>query len=496
MRILALAALLAVPLRGAPLAADARDPAFWGGFDRLVAAHPGRSGVYALEKGEEALLARAWLSQQAVRSIDVQYFIWSADNIGVLAAQRLLRAAENGAKVRVLVDDLLLDAGPGAEGLLALATHPNIEIRVYNPKHNVGVSRARRLWNVATGFRAANQRMHDKVFLVDGRVAIIGGRNVADEYFDYDNAYNFRDRDLLLMGPETKAVGAHFEAFWASAYAVPLRTLLPKQIAAMTAARRDAAYLDLHRYAADPANFAPAPRRALAELPRRFAALLADLVWEKDVTFIGDRPGKNDGSKGLGGGGGSTSAIAAAVGAARERVVIQSPYLVLSAQGLAFFADLARRSSVRIVTNSFASTDNLPAYSGYRRIRAQLLASGVKVFEFKPHPAIEREILERSAEFGAKPPIFAIHAKTFVIDGTTVFVGTFNLDPRSANLNTEVGVLVRSKALASRVEASILRDMRPENSWDAATGEGDAGAPLGKRLRLLLLRALPLQPIL
>ena len=462
MRVLALAALLAAPLRAAPPPGDAQDPAFWPGFAKLTAAHPGRCGVYSLEKGEEALLARAWLSQQAVKSIDVQYFIWSTDNIGVLAAQRLLRAAENGATVRVLVDDLLLDAG--SESVLALAAHPRIEIRVYNPKHSVGVSRARRLWNIATGFRAANQRMHDKVFLVDGRVAIIGGRNVAEEYFDYNRTYNFRDRDLLLMGPETRRVAEHFEAFWTSALSVPVETLLPDRMAAMTPERRGAAYRALHRYAADPANFAPAPRRALAELPRRFAALLGDLVWEKDVTFVGDRPGKNDGSSGLGGGGGSTSAIAAAVGAARERVVIQSPYLVLSERGLAFFAELAKRADVRIVTNSFASTDNLAAYSGYRRIRARLLASGVKVFEFKPHPAIERDRIERLDEFGSKPPIFAIHAKTVVIDRTAVFVGTFNLDPRSANLNTEVGVLVRGKTLAGRVEAAILRDIRPENS--------------------------------
>ncbi|MCR4294514.1 MAG: phospholipase D family protein [Elusimicrobia bacterium] len=488
MLIFALAILLAVPVR-----ADAPDPAFWSGLSALLGRHPGLNGVYALEKGEESLLARAWLSGQAKKSIDVQYFIWSVDNIGVLAAQRLLRAAENGAEVRVLVDDFLLDAG--SESLLALAAHPRVEIRVYNPAHNVGVSRPRRLWRLATDFRGANQRMHDKVFLVDGKVAIIGGRNVADEYFDYDQAYTFRDRDLLLIGPQTMAVAAHFETFWTSPLSVPVETLLPRETAALTPERRDAAYRDLHRYADDPANLAPGPRRALARLPKRFAALMRELVWEKQVIFIGDRPGKNE-SRGLAGGGGSTSALAAAVGAARERVVIQSPYVVLSDEGLAFFAGLAKKVKVRIVTNSFASTDNLAAFSGYRNIRARLLAAGVEVFEFKPHPAIEAEIIERRAEFAGKPPVFALHAKTVVIDGETVFVGTFNLDPRSANLNTEVGVLVRSRALAGRVEAAIERDMLPENSWNAASGEGDAGAPLGKRLRLLLLRALPLGPIL
>jgi len=487
----AFAALIAPSVwAAAPL--DARDPAFWGAFQELLDAHRGFNGVYSLEKGEESLLARAWLSQQAVKSIDVQYFIWSADNIGILAAQRLLRAAENGAKVRVLVDDLLIDAG--ADSLLALAAHPGVEIRVYNPRHRVGVSRLRRLWNLAADFRAANQRMHDKVFLVDGRVAIIGGRNMADEYFDYDQQYNFRDRDLLLLGPETKAVSAHFEVFWVSPLAAPIEGLLKKEFAAMTPERRDLVYAELHRYAGDPANFNPGPRRALAELPKRFTGLLRDLIWEKQVTFIGDRPGKNE-SSGLGGGGGSTRALAAAVGAARRRVVIQSPYLVLSEYGLGFFAELAKRTKVRVVTNSFASTDNLAAYSGYRKIRARLLASGVKVFEFKPYPAVERDMLERRGEF-AKPPVFAIHAKTVVVDGETVFIGTFNLDPRSANLNTEVGVLVRNKALARRVEAAIENDMRPENSWDAESREGDAGAPWRKRLTAFILGVLPLQPIL
>lgn len=489
--LLALLIGLALPAAAAP-AVDAPDRAFWPAFQSLLAAHPGLNGVYSLEKGEESLLARAWLSQQAVRSIDVQYFIWSADNIGILAAQRLLRAAENGARIRVLVDDLLVDAG--SESLLALDAHPGIEIRIYNPRHRVGVSKLRRAWNLVSDFRAANQRMHDKVFLVDGKVAIVGGRNVADEYFDYDYGYNFRDRDLLLMGPETKAVSSHFEAFWASPLVAPLDSLLKPELAAMTPRKRDSVYAELHRYAGDPANFNPGPRKALAELPKRFDTLLRDLVWEKRVTFIGDRPGKND-SKGLGGGGGSTSAIAQAVGAARERVIIQSPYLVLSDDGLGFFAELAKRVKVRVVTNSFGSTDNLAAYSGYRKIRARLLATGVKVFEFKPHPEIEREILERRAELGSKPTIFAIHAKTVVVDGETVFIGTFNLDPRSANLNTEVGVLVRNKTFARRVEAAIESDMRPENSWDAASGEGDAG-PLLKRLQVLLFRVLPLQPIL
>ncbi len=487
MKALLLLAVLALPAS----AAEGPDPRFWPAFGRLLSSHRGQSGLYSLEKGEESLLARAYLSRQARKSIDVQYFIWSADNVGVLAAEALLSAAERGAKVRVLVDDFLLDAG--SSDLAALDAHANVEIRVYNPKHRVGVSTPRRLWNLATGFRDANQRMHDKVFLVDGAVGIVGGRNVADEYYDYDAAYNFRDRDLLLMGPVAAEADAHFERFWASPLSVPVAGLLKGPEPSSEDLR--AAWATLHAYASDPANVEPGVRAALDRLPIRFDALLKELVWTKEASFVGDLPGKNEG-RALGGGGRSTEALRAAVAGAGKRVVIQSPYLVLSDEGLRFFAELAKRVEVRIVTNSFASTDNLAAYSGYRRIRAKLLASGVKVYEFKAHPAVYREVLERHASFGTKPPVFAIHAKTAVVDGELAFVGTFNLDPRSANLNTEVGVFARSPALAARIEAAIERDMLPENSWDAASGEGDAGQPLGKRLKLLLLGLLPLQPVL
>lgn len=485
MRSLALVVLLALPAA----AGGKPEPRFWPALDRLLAARPGRSGVYSLEKGEESLLARAWLSDQAAKSIDVQYFIWSVDNVGILAAERLLAAAERGAKVRVLVDDFLLDAG--ADALAALDAHPNVEIRVYNPKHRVGVSRLRRAWNLATGFRDANQRMHDKVFLVDGKVGIVGGRNVADEYYDFDPAYNFRDRDALLLGPVAAGAGRHFETFWASPLAVPVSALLGE----VPASEASASHASLHAYAEDPANLAPGPRRALERLPSRFEALLKELVWTRDAAFVGDEPGKNA-SGTLGGGGRSTEALRAAVAGAKKRVVIQSPYLVLSEEGLRFFAELAKRVEVRIVTNSLASTDNLAAYSGYRGVRERALAAGVKIFEFKPHPAETDGLLERTPEFGGRPPVVAIHAKTAVVDGETAFIGTFNLDPRSANLNTEVGVLVRDPAFAGRVEAAIERDMKPENSWTAASREGDAGAPLAKRAKLLLLRLLPLQPVL
>ena len=192
-------------------------------IDAQIAANAGKTGVYVLDTGTQALLARAWLADHAKESIEVQYFIWSTDNIGILAAEALLRAAERGVRVRVIVDDLLIDAPD--KSLLALALHPNIDIRIYNPQSSVGVPLHTRLLNVLTDFRGVNQRMHDKTLVVDGKIGITGGRNMAAEYFDYNHEYNFRDRDALLLGEAVKAMRASFERFWNSELSVKVEDL-------------------------------------------------------------------------------------------------------------------------------------------------------------------------------------------------------------------------------------------------------------------------------
>src|SRR6266571_3953397 len=241
----------------------------------LIAAHPGKSGAYVLEKGEEALRARAWLTDHAITSIDVQYFIWSTDNIGILASEALLRAADRGVQIRVLVDDLLIDAPP--DSMLALALHPNIDIRIYNPRLNVGTSKLKKIGNVVTGLRTVNQRMHDKTTLFDGLVGITGGRNMADEYFDYNHTYNFRDRDMLVLGPVVADMEASFGRFWESPQAVPLEKLLAKQLKQMPSERVREVYAGLHAYAAKPENFAPEVRRALEDLPGKFDRLAQEM---------------------------------------------------------------------------------------------------------------------------------------------------------------------------------------------------------------------------
>ncbi|MCH9027113.1 MAG: phospholipase D family protein [Proteobacteria bacterium] len=454
-----------------------------------------KTGIYILEKGEEALMGRAWLAQHAEKTIDIQYFIWSTDNIGTLAAEMLLRAAERGVTVRVLVDDFLIDAED--KTLLLLAAHPQVHIRIYNPKYTVGISFFRRIANLVVDFRETNQRMHDKTAIFDGLAGITGGRNMADEYFDFDQEYNFRDRDILLLGPAVQDMSANFNEFWESSLAVPVAQLLGDRDALPSAEEAHLWYEELHAYASDPRNFEPAIRTAIEEMPRYFPKMLQAMVWE-EARFISDKPGKNTGESGLAGGGTSTQALIAAIKDARHSILIQSPYLILPKDGIELFADLHERGvRIRISTNSLASTDNLEAFSGYHKQRNKLLDAGIELYEYKPHPQIQVELIERYPQLAHKNPIFALHAKSMVIDDSKVFIGTFNLDPRSANLNTEVGVLVDNLQLGEQLTKSIERDIRPENSWrTTASFNPDKEVSRGTRFKLRLLKLLPIDPIL
>jgi putative cardiolipin synthase len=454
-----------------------------------------QTGAYILEKGEEALVGRAWLAKHATQSIDIQYFIWSTDNIGILAAEQLLSAAERGVSVRVLVDDFIIDAEDRT--LLLLSAHPNVQIRIYNPNFVVGVGFWDKLKNLITQFRAVNQRMHDKTAIFDSIAGITGGRNMADEYFDFDHEYNFRDRDIFLLGSAVSDMQENFDEFWDSEYAIPVERILEDdaaEISGADVARRSA---ELHAYAGDPANFAPEIQQAIETTPRYFRALLQAMVWG-DVQFISDVPGKNDGTSGLGGGGESTQQLISAVQGAKKSILIQSPYLIMPDGGIELFEQLIKRGvRVRISTNSLASTDNIPAFGGYSGQRDDLLDAGIELYEFKPSPAIQDELIESYPRIVANDPVFAIHAKSMVIDEQIIFIGTFNLDPRSTNLNTEVGVLIENHELARQLSASIESDIRPENSWHTtADFNPDSEVGYGKRFRAWMNSVLPMEPVL
>ena len=467
--------------------------------DQQIAAHPSQSGIYVLDKGEEALIARAWLADQAQKTIEVQYFIWSTDNIGILASEALLRAADRGVKVRVIVDDLLVDAPD--KSLLALAKHPNVEIRIYNPQHSVGTPFHKRLLNIVVNFRGVNQRMHDKTLMVDGKLAITGGRNMAAEYFDYNQTYNFRDRDALLIGHVVTDMQSSFEKFWASPLSAPVEELydglgIIQKHVTVKDAEIQKIYHDLHAYAQNPENFSPENHQAIQNTPQAFAALAQQIIWTH-IEFISDTPGKNANKLLLGGGGKTTEKLAALVENAQSEIVIQSPYLVMSSEAISLFKKAIKRGvKVRINTNSLAATDNIQAFSGYRNQRDKLTKMGIEIYEFKPDARISQQLVRHQTSGVVKPPIFAIHAKSMVVDGQNVYIGTFNFDPRSQNLNTEVGVIVQNATLATQVQAAIEQDMQAENSWNAASDNPDQFASAGKRRRVIALQLTPIKPLL
>lgn len=468
-------------------------------IDSQITSHPNQSGIYVLDKGEEALLARAWLVDNAQKTIEVQYFIWSTDNIGILASEALLRAADRGVKVRVIVDDLLIDAPD--KSLLALAKHPNIDIHIYNPQHSVGTPFHKRLLNIAVNFRGVNQRMHDKTFIVDGKLAITGGRNMAAEYFDYNNAYNFRDRDALLLGDVAKSMQTSFEKFWSSPLSAPVEELydglgLMQKHVKVKDDEIQNIYQELHNYAKNPENFSAENLNAIQNIPTAFMRLAEQITWTV-VEFISDTPGKNKMKYLLGGGGASTLKLAQLVESANEQIVIQSPYLVMSNQAQNLFKSAIKRGvKVRINTNSLASTDNIQAFSGYRNQRDQLIKMGIEIFEYKPDPQIKQQLVRQVVLQNIRPPVFAIHAKTMVVDNKSVYIGTFNFDPRSQNLNTEVGVIVQNENLAKNVQQAIEIDMRPENSWNATTDKPDQYASAMKRKRVVFYQLTPIKPLL
>lgn len=424
-----------------------------------------KTGVYVLEDGDGAMVARAWLCEYAEKSIDIQYFIFSTDNVGLIACDYLVRAADRGVKVRIIVDDIMVDAS--AHDILTLDSHKNIFIKIYNPGANLGKNLFQKTKMALTNFRGINQRMHNKTFIVDNKVSITGGRNIADEYFDYDHEYNFRDRDVLLVGRISKTINHSFDEFWNSSLCVPVVDVVKDtDVDLLNPNRFDV----LHNYACNPENFWPQVRDKIKNVPLTFSLLneSGKLVWTDSIKFVSDSPGKNDGKSGLEGGGRCTDALVSLVENAKTSIDIQSPYLITTESSRILLKKAVERGvKIRILTNSLASTDNIEAFSGYQRDREKLLNTGVKVFEFRPDAQERYTIMTGALQYNlSHKPIFGLHAKTMVIDGNITVIGTFNFDPRSANLNTECVSIIYSNSVAKNVLQGMNVEFEPANSWE------------------------------
>lgn len=415
----------------------------------LGAAHAGRSGIYPLRDARDAFAARVLLAAAADRTLDVQYYIWRDDMSGTLLCEALHAAADRGVRVRLLLDDNNTSGLDPA--LAALDAHRNVEVRLFNPF----VIRGLRPLGYLTDFSRANRRMHNKSFTADNQATIVGGRNVGDEYFGATDGVLFTDVDVLAIGPVVREVSAQFDRYWASDSSYPLERLVPS--AGPDAAAELAA--NAARVRSDPA--AAAYLKALRESAffRDFVDRRLPLEWATAHT-ISDDPAKALGRaapEDL-----ITQQMRTIFGAPRSAVDLISPYFVPADAGEELFAGWARRGvKVRVLTNALEATDVAAVHAGYARRRKALLAAGITLYELRRSSGVTPT--RTTGPMGSSGS--SLHAKTFAVDHARVFVGSFNFDPRSAELNTEMGFVIDSRPLARLIEAAFVTSI-PLNAYE------------------------------
>jgi len=420
-----------------------------------AAAHRGRTGIHPLSLPRDAFAARVLLAAAAEKSIDAQYYIWHGDHVGFLLFQALWNAAERGVRVRLLLDDLNTE---GLDPTLAvLDAHPHLEVRLYNPL----VQRTARLTNFVTDFARVNRRMHNKSFTIDNQVSIVGGRNVGNEYYGAGSGVAFADLDVIAIGEAVRHVSRQFDVYWNSASAYPAATFVG------TATGEDRAALDARLAAthADPDAAAYLEAVRSAPIVRDLVDRRLDFEWTT-TSVLHDDPAKTLDAAGR------TDALlfpelVRAIGRPERTLDLVSPYFVPGEEGAAALAAMARRGvAVRILTNSLASSDVTAVHAGYAKRRADLLRAGVRLFELKRTAA---RIAPDERQGPSTSSSSALHAKTFAVDRSRLFVGSFNFDPRSARLNTEMGLLIDSPALAGQLADAFDRSA-PSVAYEVRLG--------------------------
>jgi cardiolipin synthase C len=470
--------------------------------------HPGQSGFRLLESSTDALMSRIWLIDQAKHSIDLQYFIFENDATGRLVAQRLLAAADRGVRVRLLLDDVNIRHEDRLLG--ALNAHPHIEVRVFNAFRTRDPSAPSKLVQLILEGRRLNRRMHNKSLIVDGGVAVIGGRNIGDPYFDAGSDNNFRDLDLITIGPVVGEAARAFDEYWNSNVAWPLDAYrTTRDDRANLAAVRPELLGAVRTFAQS--DYAQAvmqelPNGATGDRPGRWlwgdATLLADQP--QKVESDHDQPALRIGPR-----------VKQAIDGAHSELLLISPYFVPSHRGARYLTALAHRGvTVKALTNSLASTDEPAVEGAYARTRRELLEGGVQLYELQPGAAPQRPTA------AGRSSGTSLHAKAVIVDRHFVFVGSMNLDPRSKLLNTEMGVLVDCPALAAQVAHFFDQAADPSSAFHvqldgaaSSTGEGhltwswddhghlmtartDPEVRGSRRLEFDVLRLMPIQGLL
>ncbi|MEJ2604114.1 MAG: phospholipase D family protein [Gammaproteobacteria bacterium] len=434
-------------------------------LDELIAGpeetHPGQSGFRLLDSGLDAFAVRGRSAVLAGRSLDVQTYIWHADASGRFLAHRLLEAADRGVQVRILVDDF--DARAKNDKFAALDAHENIEVRIFNPfKSRRGFFG--KVFELVGDFGRLNHRMHNKSWIADNRIAVAGGRNLGDEYFNASGNINFVDLDFAMIGPIVRDVSAAFDEYWNSPAVHPVADLESMDVepAALEQLRSN---LAAHAQEASDSEYAR--RLANDESVQALASGDWPMEWTAEYEFVADDPLKAT----LGEPGPERSRVLGALtplieGAERNAKLI-SPYFVPGENGTAILTRVADDRDVEILTNSLAATDVAAVHGGYARNREDLLEAGVVLYEMKPQPGEGGG----SGFLGSQGT--SLHTKALTVDGDTLFVGSYNLDPRSTSLNCEQGILVKNDVLAGQLEAIFDRQRDGARAWRVTLQDGD-----------------------
>jgi putative cardiolipin synthase len=420
----------------------------------------GESAYLMLANGLDAFVARAVLAQMAERSIDTQYYMMHSDEVGTLFASQLLKAANRGVRVRVLLDDI--DEGNRDFNIAVYDSHPNIEVRIFNPfARNTG-----RTLQYLTGFGKQTRRAHNKSFTVDSQATILGGRNIGDEYFDHDQNLAFADLDVLAIGPVASQVSRSFDEYWNSPLSYPISLLVDTQ---PTAADLEAGLQRMTAFEADMQDSEYLKRLADSELSNQLRDKSITFIWG-DGRVYADPPEKlrqDTGDKAYQ----MWAQVKPYMAGAQKELVILSPYFVPGKSGVEFVQQLTDRGvRVRILTNSLASTDVSIVHAGYSRYRKGLLRAGAELYELNQitskddRRAWSRGKIERARS--------SLHAKAFAVDRETLFIGSLNLDARSVVQNTEIGVVIESPEMATGLAQNF--DDQIEDVAFRVTLENDA----------------------
>jgi putative cardiolipin synthase len=433
-----------------------------------LVANPGKSGFHPVGDGADAFVARVALARAAQKTLDVQYYIYHVDNTGVALLGEILAAADRGVRVRLLLDDIHVAGRDDA--LAVLDSHPNIEVKLFNPFAH----RDARWIDLLTDYSRVNRRMHNKSMTADSQIAIVGGRNIGDEYFAAGPDVEFGDFDVLAAGPVVAQISAEFDAYWNSDVSYRVSTLIPR-----SESEQEKLGAMKEKIAAHTMTVLGTPYfRGLrdTDLAKSISEKKLQSYWG-EATVIADRPEKVK----LPTEDPSTHAIpklGKILGEAKEELVLVSPYFVPGEQGVAWLRDVARRGvRVKILTNSFAATDVSAVHAGYSGYRKSLLEAGIELYELKPSAdaELDREGKHHSLSGSSKS---SLHAKTYMVDRRTLFVGSLNLDPRSAFLNTEMGVVIESEPLCAALREKLI-DRLPDIAYRV---ELDKGADPGGHL--------------